>query len=132
MTDVISIAKGAIEHHMQRCVDAWNRGNLKAFCDGYSRDATLITRKGLVTGRTKILEAYRASYGDPSDPSKMGKLKITLLEYRSISVNASAVFKWDLYNEKGSSHGLSLVTYILWIRGGGIEILQDASMKLDA
>jgi len=59
--------------------DAWNRGDIDAFMNGYSRsDETLFVSGDDVTrGRQKVLDRYKKKY---SDRAEMGTLAFSNLE----------------------------------------------------
>ncbi len=44
--------------------EAWNRGDLEAFCSVYADDALFLTASGLTKGRSEVLARYKARYPD--------------------------------------------------------------------
>ena len=118
---------------------AWNRGDLDAFCADYAEDALFIAPSGVTRGRLAVLERYKKKY---PDRAAMGTLSFELVEIRlsagmegsvlgsarpAALQSVSVVARWSLaYPDKAAATGLTLL--VLRPRGGGWEILQDASM----
>ncbi len=93
--DTLSIEK-AIREVMADQQEAWNRGDIEGFMDGYSRsDSTLFAGKNRVNyGWNTVLESYRKGY---PDGKAMGQLQFTLIRVRVLSEHhAYVVGKWEL------------------------------------
>jgi uncharacterized protein (TIGR02246 family) len=76
--------------------DAWNRGDIAAFMDGYWRSDDLRFAGGDAyrSGWQTTLDRYRASY---PDRVAMGKLDFDLVEVRALDAHTVYVFgKWKL------------------------------------
>ena len=77
-------------------VDAWNRGDLEGFMQGYlpSEELVFIGSKGLTYGWKQTLANYHSSY---PDRETMGKLTFTLLELKPLGAEHMLVIgKWHL------------------------------------
>jgi len=85
--------------------DAWNRGDIDAFMNGYSRsDETLFVSGDDVTrGWQKVLDRYKKKY---SDRAKMGTLTFSDLEITPLSNDsAAALGAWKLKRATDEPHG---------------------------
>jgi uncharacterized protein (TIGR02246 family) len=129
----------AIRSLIEAQVEAWNRGDLEAFCAAYAEDASFATPSGLTQGRAAVLERYKAKY---ADPAARGRLSIELLELRFASGTEESVYgdalpsavhgvsllgRWRIeYPDKPAASGLTLLVFRR--TGAGWEIVEDASM----
>lgn len=131
-------ARTAIVHLLDSSAAAWNRGDLDAFCANYAEDALFVSPSGSTHGREAVLARYRAKY---KDRAAMGTLSFELVEVRLTSgmevtilgdarparlQGASIVARWSLAYADTTTSGATLL--VLRPRGGGWEIVQDASM----
>ena len=85
--------------------DAWNRGDIDAFMDGYSRsDETLFVSGDDVTrGWQKVLDRYKKKY---SDRAEMGTLTFSSLEITPLSNDSAvALGSWKLNRANDQPHG---------------------------
>jgi len=85
--------------------DAWNRGDIDAFMNGYSRsDETLFVSGDDVTrGWQKVLDRYKKKY---SDRAKMGSLVFSNLEITPLSNDSAVVLgSWELKRANDLPHG---------------------------
>jgi ketosteroid isomerase-like protein len=85
--------------------DAWNRGDIDAFMDGYSRsDETLFVSGDDVTrGWQKVLDRYKKKY---SDRAEMGTLTFSNLEITPLSNDSAvALGSWKLNRTNDQPHG---------------------------
>lgn len=112
-------------------VEAWNRGDVEAFCAGYAEDALFVSPSGLTRGRDEVLARYRKRY---PDRAAMGTLAIEIEELRTMGEPGQgvsgvvAVGRWSLsYPDKDEASGLTLIVFQPRA-GGGWEIAEDASM----
>lgn len=128
-----------VERLLAEQMDAWNHGDLEAFCSHYATDATFLAPSGLSHGRQFILDRYRERY---PDRAAMGTLSIDMLEAKpaagtEVSMmgdarpsrvhGMSVAARWTLDYEGGESKsGTTLL--VLHRTGRGWEIVQDASM----
>ncbi|PYJ75534.1 MAG: DUF4440 domain-containing protein [Verrucomicrobia bacterium] len=85
--------------------DAWNRGDIDAFMNGYARSRSTIfvsedtVRRGWETVRAR----YRKKY---SDRAKMGLLTFSDLEITTLSSDAAvALGRWKLKRAQDQPHG---------------------------
>jgi len=85
--------------------DAWNRGDIDAFMNGYARSRSTIfvsedtVRRGWETVRAR----YRKKY---SDRGKMGLLTFSDLEIASLGPDAAVVLgRWKLKRAQDQPHG---------------------------
>jgi uncharacterized protein (TIGR02246 family) len=105
--------------------EAWNRGDLPAFCAVYAEDATFISPSGMTTGRQAVLDRYKKKYVDKAG---MGSLTLEVLEFRALeATSGSVVARWTLtWPDKPKAEGLTLIVFTK--TKAGWRILQDASM----
>jgi Ketosteroid isomerase homolog len=85
--------------------DAWNRGDIDAFMDGYSRsDETLFVSADDVTrGWQKVLDRYKKKYADRAE---MGTLTFSSLEITPLSNDSAvALGSWKLNRANDQPHG---------------------------
>ncbi len=129
----------AVSDLLKTQAEAWNRGDLEAFCSAYTDDAAFVTPKGLTRGRSAVLERYRASY---PDKAAMGWLSFQFLEVKPVRgmevsllgdarpgrIHAVTVIaRWSLTGADGKTRsGLTLL--VLHRAGDSWRIVQDASM----
>lgn len=85
--------------------DAWNRGDIDAFMNGYARSASTVfisedeVRRGWETVRARYREKY-------SDRAKMGTLSFSEIEVTMLSSDAAVVLgRWKLKRENDEPHG---------------------------
>jgi len=85
--------------------NAWNRGDIDAFMNGYARSASTVfvsedeARRGWETVRDR----YKAKY---SDRAKMGALSFSEIEVTMLSPEAAVVLgRWKLKRENDEPHG---------------------------
>lgn len=85
--------------------DAWNRGDIDAFMNGYSRsDETLFVSGDDVTrGWQKVLDRYKKKY---SDRAEMGTLTFSNLEITPLSNDSAvALGSWKLNRANDQPRG---------------------------
>lgn len=96
----------AIERVLDVQAEAWNRGDLDAFMDGYWRSPDLIFTSGgaVQRGWQTTLDRYRASYG--TSPETMGRLTFSDLEVHPLGPGAAwALGRWGLEHGDGGTVG---------------------------
>ena len=104
--------------------EAWNRGDLPAFCAVYADDAVFLSPTGVTKGRQAVLERYQKRY---PDKKAMGTLSFEFVEARELKDSVSLVAKWTLsYPDKPAASGHTLL--VLHKHGEKWLIEQDASM----
>jgi uncharacterized protein (TIGR02246 family) len=125
-------AETEVKALLTRQAEAWNRGDLEAFCAVYAEDAAFVSPSGLTKGRAALLERYKKRY---PTPEAMGTLSFEFLDTRTAwgmaapaDVRAvSIVARWRLDSpDKAPLAGLTLL--VLKRRGDAWAIVQDASM----
>ncbi len=85
--------------------DAWNRGDIEAFMNGYWRSETTVFVSGdeVTRGWQKVLDRYKAKY---SDRAKMGALTFSEIEITPLnSDSAIALGSWKLKRAADEPHG---------------------------
>jgi len=88
-------------------VEAWNRGDLGAFVDGYTDDASYIGRAGLTRGRTAIAERYAGR-------SEMGQLELEIVEIVVGADLAHALVRWAVDGTGGHALLALVRTEVGW------------------
>ena len=85
--------------------DAWNRGDIDAFMNGYARsESTVFVSEDQVRrGWETVRERYRQKY---SDRAKMGTLSFSEIEVAMLSPEAAVVLgRWKLKRANDEPHG---------------------------
>jgi ketosteroid isomerase-like protein len=105
--------------------DAWNRGDLEAFCADYSDDCVFLSPSGLSRGKAEVLARYVKKYGGAKQT--MGTLSFELIDDEASPEIVSLAMRWKLvFTGKPEASGLTL---IVWHKiKGQWKLAQDASM----
>jgi ketosteroid isomerase-like protein len=85
--------------------DAWNRGDIDGFMNGYahSRSTIFVSDDTVKRGWETVRDRYKKKY---SDREKMGLLTFSDLEITPVSSNAAvALGRWKLKRAKDRPHG---------------------------
>jgi uncharacterized protein (TIGR02246 family) len=85
--------------------DAWNRGDIERFMNGYARSAStvFVSEDEVRRGWETVRERYRVKY---SDRTKMGTLSFSEIEVTMLSPEAAAVLgAWRLKRATDEPHG---------------------------
>ena len=85
--------------------DAWNRGDIEGYMDGYERspDTVFVSGDNVTRGWQTVLERYKKSY---DTRAKMGTLTFSDLEVTPIGKDAAvALGKWHLQRANDEPHG---------------------------
>src|SRR6184192_2275390 len=85
--------------------DAWNRGDIDGFMNGYarSRSTIFVSEDAVRRGWETVRARYKKKY---SDRAKMGLLNFSDLEITPVSSNAAVVLgRWKLKRTKDRPHG---------------------------
>ena len=85
--------------------NAWNRGDIDAFMNGYARSAstTFISEDEVRRGWETVRDRYHTRY---SDRAKMGTLRFSEIEVTMLSPDAAVVLgRWKLKRENDEPHG---------------------------
>ena len=103
--------------------DAWNRGDLEGYMQGYDRsEATVFVSGDNVTrGWQTVLDRYKRNYGTRE---KMGTLTFSDLETKVLSGDAAVVMgRWHLQRAGDEPHGR--FTLIFRRTKNGWKIIHD-------
>lgn len=90
---------------LQKQTEAWNRGDLEGFMEGYWKNDSLmfIGKSGITYGWQKTLDNYKKGY---PDKTAMGQLTFTLIQIKRLSTRYySVVGKWHLKRSIGDIGG---------------------------
>jgi ketosteroid isomerase-like protein len=104
--------------------EAWNRGDIEAFMQGYLRSPDLVFTSGaeIRRGWQVTLDRYRARYGN--DSSTMGKLAFEVLEIQSLGADGAVVLgRWGLSGLEAPAGGVFSI--VLERRDEGWRIVHD-------
>jgi ketosteroid isomerase-like protein len=85
--------------------DAWNRGGIDTFMNGYAQSAStvFISEDNVERGWQTVRERYRVKY---SDRAKMGTLSFSEIEVTMLSADAAVVLgRWRLKRANDEPHG---------------------------
>lgn len=113
----------AIRSVLSAQVEAWNRGDIDGYMDGYARsDETVFVSGDTVTrGWQTVLDRYKKRY---DTREKMGSLAFTELEIKPLSDDAAvALGRWQLTRADDAPHGR--FTLILRRTPHGWRIVHD-------
>ena len=86
-------------------VEAWNRGDIEGFMDGYARspDTTFISDNSFTRGWQPVHDRYQKNY---DSREKMGTLTFSDLETRLLSNDAAVTIgRWHLKLANSQPHG---------------------------
>ncbi len=85
--------------------DAWNRGDIEGYMDGYARseETVFISGDSVTHGWQTVLDRYKKGY---DTREKMGALTFSDLEFNQLSKDAVAVSgRWHLQRAGDEPHG---------------------------
>ena len=122
-------AEFEIQNVIQAQQDAWNRGDIDAFMNGYWRSEQTIFVSGddVTRGWQKVLDRYKTKY---SDHAKMGALTFSNLEITSLSSDSAvALGSWKLKRASDEPHGR--FTLIFRKFSDGWKIVHDHTSAAD-
>jgi ketosteroid isomerase-like protein len=105
---VISAVRAVLE--MQQ--EAWNRGDIDAFMDGYYRGdtTTFVSGDELTRGWQTVLDRYKQRYKSRED---MGQLSFSELEVKPVASNlVVADGQWQLTRRNDSPHGRFTLLFV--------------------
>jgi len=103
--------------------DAWNRGDIEGYMDGYARssDTVFVSGDNVMRGWQSVLDRYKKSY---NSRDKMGVLTFSDLEITIIGKDAAVVLgRWHLQRANDEPHGR--FTLILRQTKQGWKIIHD-------
>ena len=85
--------------------DAWNRGDIEGYMDGYARsaDTVFVSGDSVTHGWQTVLDHYKKGY---DSREKMGVLTFSDLEITPLGKDAATVIgRWHLQRAKDEPHG---------------------------
>ena len=85
--------------------DAWNRGDIDQFMNGYAQSAStvFVSEDEITRGWETVRDRYRIKY---SDRAKMGTLSFSEIEVTMLSPDAAVVLgRWRLKRASDEPHG---------------------------
>lgn len=85
--------------------DAWNRGDIESYMDGYARsaDITFVSGDTITRGWQTVHDRYKKNY---DSREKMGTLTFSDLETRVLSTDAAVTIgRWHLQRTSDQPHG---------------------------
>jgi beta-aspartyl-peptidase (threonine type) len=103
--------------------DAWNRGDIEGYMDGYARadDTVFVSGDNVTRGWQTVLDRYKKNY---SSREKMGTLTFSDLEITPIGNDTAIVLgRWQLQLTNDKPHGR--FTLILRRTKQGWKIIHD-------
>jgi len=118
-------AEAAIRAVLDAQRDAWNRGDLEGYMDGYDRSprTEFVGGDTITRGWQTVLDRYKKNY---NSREKMGVLTFSEVEITMLSKDAALVLgRWHLKRAKDEPHG----TFSLLFRKtkAGWRIVHDHS-----
>jgi uncharacterized protein (TIGR02246 family) len=105
--------------------DAWNRGDLAGYMDGYARseDTVFVSGDNVTRGWQTVLDRYKKNY---DSREKMGTLTFSNLEVTPLGKDTALVLcRWHLQRANDEPHGRS--TLIMRRTKQGWKIVHDHS-----
>jgi ketosteroid isomerase-like protein len=109
---------------LMRQAEAWNRGDLAAYMDGYARSPELVFTSGarVRRGFDETSTAYRTRYG--GDRASMGQLTFEILAVQPVGSDGAVVLgRWRLTETPNAGSGVFSV--VLERRDGRWAIIHD-------
>jgi ketosteroid isomerase-like protein len=106
-----SASREAVTGVLRMQQNAWNRGDVAAFMEGYwkSPELTFAGSSGITRGWQPVMDRYRKNY---PDQKAMGHLDFSNLEVRSLGKDgALAIGRWHLKRESGELGGIFTLVF---------------------
>jgi uncharacterized protein (TIGR02246 family) len=119
-TAISDEAIAAVLHAQQ---EAWNRGDIEGFMNGYMRtdDTVFVSGDEVTRGWQTVHDRYKAKY---PDPATMGTLIFSDLHISQLANDAAVAFgRWELKRANDNPHGR--FTLILRKTPDGWRIMHD-------
>jgi ketosteroid isomerase-like protein len=116
--------RAAVSAVLEQQANAWNRGDLDAYMDGYARSEALVFTSGtsIRKGWQQAFDHYKQKYG--AAPGTMGHLTFELLSIDAVGTDGAIVLgKWRLTNTPAAADGV--FTVVLERRPEGWRIVHD-------
>jgi ketosteroid isomerase-like protein len=82
-----------VREALEAQLEAWNRGDLDAFCGWCADDVVYVHASGTSTGRDRVRASYASRY---PDPSAMGTLSLSVDSLEERGDLAVVVGRWAL------------------------------------
>ena len=98
-------ASAAIRAVLEAQRDAWNRGDIEGYMDGYARsaDTVFVSGDNVTHGWQTVLDHYKKGY---DSREKMGVLTFSDLEITPLGKDTATVIgRWHLQRAKDEPHG---------------------------
>ena len=121
----VAADRAAVEAVLTRQQDAWNRGDLEGFMDGYARTPELVFTSGghVRRGWQETHDRYLARYGGDGRAS-MGRLRFEVLSVQPLGSDGAVVLgNWQLTDTPQSGGGVFSV--VLERGPAGWKIVHD-------
>lgn len=114
----------AIQEVLTSQVNAWNRGDIDGFMEGYWQSDSLlfITGRGIRAGYQQVLTGYKKNY-DTRD--KMGVLTFDSLSFRKLSEDGKLAHVTGRWKISGKENAGGIFSLIFTIKHGKWVIITD-------
>lgn len=101
--------------------EAWNRGDIRGFMDGYKKspDTTFVSGTTLKRGHKAVLDGYLKNY----PAGKQGTLQFHIVEMHALSADSAYVL--GRYELTGGTVQSGFFTLVLRREGGGFVVVHD-------
>src|SRR5688500_16793996 len=99
--------RAAIADLLETQRQAWNRGDLAAYMEGYARTPELVFTSGgqIRRGWEETIQRYRTTYGD--DRAGMGQLAFEILAVQPLGGDGAVVLgRWKLTSTPNAASGV--------------------------
>ena len=109
--------------------DAWNRGDIDAFMNGYARSPSPVFISGdeVERGWDTVQERYQKKY---SDRTKMGTLTFSEIEVTPLSADSAVVLgRWSLQRANDQPHGRFTLVFKRLAEGWRIVLDHTSAAK---
>jgi uncharacterized protein (TIGR02246 family) len=109
--------------------DAWNRGDIDAFMNGYAQSAStvFVSEDEVRRGWETVRERYRIKY---SDRTKMGTLTFSEIEVTPLSADSAVVLgRWRLQRANDQPHGRFTLVFKRLAEGWRIVVDHTSAAK---
>jgi ketosteroid isomerase-like protein len=119
-----SMDKSSVTEILGKQADAWNKGDLAGYMDGYAKIDSLVFTSGskIRKGWQATFDAYKAKYD--TAPGTMGHLAFEILQVDNLGADGAVVLgRWTL--TKAEQPGSGVFTVILERRAEGWKIVHD-------
>jgi ketosteroid isomerase-like protein len=105
------LTREAVTAVLTKQQDAWNRGDVDAFMQGYwkSPELSFADSSGITRGWQPVMDRYRKNY---PDQKAMGHLDFSDLEVRPLGKDAALVMgRWHLKRDSGELGGIFTLVF---------------------